>query len=289
MSSQRAPQLDNIRAAYSELLQRVNVALRTQVGDAVRLQESRSQVLALGRAADQVCLTFRSYPLLWPHASCKHRHVFPPTEYTTLQDSLTRMVADLDQACHQSVDAPDAQPLQVLQVLRTGRRGRPSKAIDRQFLQFALEMRGPAAIARLLGCSPRHVRREALRLGLAMPANPVFTTTRDADGNPIQLHTTSTPPVSTMTDAELDQALIAILSSFPRFGRKMIAANLRSQGHRVPDSRVRASYLRVVGVPAAFGQRIIVRKKYQVPGPNSLVHHDGQHGTRSFLSTVKPS
>ncbi|PIL36082.1 hypothetical protein GSI_01742 [Ganoderma sinense ZZ0214-1] len=260
MASQESTQLNNIRASYSELLQQVNVALHTQVGDATRLREVRSRVLALARAASQ------------------HQRVFPPSEYTTLQDSLTRMVADLDQACHQSIDPPDADPLQVVQIVRTGRRGRPPKKIQRQFLQFALEMRGPAAIARLLNCSSRHVRHEALRLGLAMPGDPVFSSTTDAEGNHIRQHTMSTAPVSTLTDDELDQALIAMLASFPHFGRKLIASNLRSQGHRVPDARIRSSYLRVRGVPAAFGQRIIVRKKYQVPGPNSLVHHDGQHG-----------
>ena len=56
MDSLPSTQLDNIRAAYSELLQQVNVALRTQVGDVARLQEVRSRILALGRAADQVRL-----------------------------------------------------------------------------------------------------------------------------------------------------------------------------------------------------------------------------------------
>ena len=202
----------------------------------------------------------------------------PPAEYTTLHSGLTHMVADLDQACHQSVDPPDAHPLEIVQIVRTGRRGRPSKRIQGQFLQFALEMRGPAAIARLLQCSTRTVRREALRLGLVIPGNPVYTTHVDADGNSIRQYSSTTPPVSTMTDAELDQALLAVLTTFPLFGRQLIAANLRSQGHRVPDARIRESYVRVQGVPAAFGQRVIVRKKYQVPGPNSLVHHDGQHG-----------
>ena len=50
MSTQR----DNLRASYAELLQRVNIALRTQVGDATRLGHTRAEVLSLRAAAAQV-------------------------------------------------------------------------------------------------------------------------------------------------------------------------------------------------------------------------------------------
>nr|VWO99246.1 N/A [Ganoderma boninense] len=258
MNVQANAQLDNLRSSYSQLETRVRISLRTQVGDAGRLGEVRSQALALGTAADD--------------------HIFPPGEYSILRDNLAQIVQELDQACTQSVDPPDAAPLPIIQTIRTGRRGRPPKQIQRDFLEFALEMRGPKRIAELLGCSSRTVRREALRLGLAEPGPPVFSATTAADGTPIQQHSTVTPPVSDLSDEQLDQAIAAILTTFPHFGRQMIAGNLRASGHRVPDKRIRASYLRVRGAPAVFGQRIIVRKKYQVPGPNSLVHHDGQHG-----------
>lgn len=83
-----------------------------------------------------------------------------------------------------------------------------------------------------------------------------------------------------MSDEELDTAVSAILISFPKFGRRMIHGHLKSQGHNVPEDRIRASYIRVHGVPAAFGpHRRVKRRVYSVPGPMSLVHHDGQHGT----------
>ena len=47
-------QLTNIRAAYFDLERRVQVALRTQLGDATRLRAVRSEALALRAAADQV-------------------------------------------------------------------------------------------------------------------------------------------------------------------------------------------------------------------------------------------
>ena len=49
-------QLDNLRAAYSELLTRVQTALRTQIGDAARLGLVRAEALQLAAAAEQVRL-----------------------------------------------------------------------------------------------------------------------------------------------------------------------------------------------------------------------------------------
>ncbi|KAJ7460489.1 hypothetical protein B0H11DRAFT_2058064 [Mycena galericulata] len=59
----------------------------------------------------------------------------------------------------------------------------------------------------------------------------------------------------------------------------MIRGHLKSQGYHIPRDRITASFLRVHGAPAIFGDRQISRKKYRVPGPMSLAHMDGQHGT----------
>ena len=188
------------------------------------------------------------------------------------------MVAALDAACYQSIDPPHGPRLPVIQQLNTGRRGRPSKLIDRTFLQYALEMRGPTRIAQLLHCSPRTVRRAALRYGLVDPAPPVLRTVVHEDGTITRIHTSTTAPTSNLLDHQLDRHMRDILAVFPHFGRIMIAGTLAARGHRVPDSRIRESYLRVRGAPPVFGTRRVVRKKYHVPGPNSLWHHDGQHG-----------
>ena len=213
----------------------------------------------------------------------QHSEALPPEEFALLQTNLEKMVSELDAACHQSLDPPDHPPPPVIQTVRTGRRGRPSKLIDRTFLEYALSLRGPARLARLLDCCPRTVRRSAIRHGLVPPGLPVFRHVEHADGTVSRVHTTATAPVSTLTDPQLDDELRAILAVFPDFGRGMIAGHLASRGHRVPSSRIRQSYVRVRGAPAVFGRRRIVRKKYSVPGPNSLVHHDGQHGEVSII------
>lgn len=69
-----------------------------------------------------------------------------------------------------------------------------------------------------------------------------------------------------------------ILEVFPNFGRRMLAGCLHTMGHNVPRDRITASYLRVHGAPALFGDRSIERREYFVAGANSLWHHDGQHG-----------
>lgn len=46
---------DNLRAAYHTLTERVTTALRTQVGDTERLNETKGQVYLLLEAAEQVC------------------------------------------------------------------------------------------------------------------------------------------------------------------------------------------------------------------------------------------
>lgn len=58
----------------------------------------------------------------------------------------------------------------------------------------------------------------------------------------------------------------------------MLNGMLRALGHQIPRERIRASLVRIDPVQRVF-QRIRIRRRvYSVPGPNSLWHHDGQHG-----------
>ncbi|KAK6977130.1 hypothetical protein R3P38DRAFT_2560206 [Favolaschia claudopus] len=176
------------------------------------------------------------------------------------------------------MDPPDAAPLTVAHRVRTGRRGRPRVEIDPQFLSAALDLRGPIGIAPEIGVSARTVRRAALRAGLVQPGAPVFQSRTNEQGQVEVVHTSTAPPVSVISDADLDQLVASTLEVFPQFGRRMIRGHLKSQGYRIPRDRITASYLRVHGAPAIFGDRQISRKKYRVPGPMSLAHLDGQHG-----------
>jgi hypothetical protein len=73
--------------------------------------------------------------------------------------------------------------------------------------------------------------------------------------------------------------MLHIYEQFPSFGQRMIDGYLMQLGERVPWQRVVASYLRVIGPPTAtFATCRIQRCVYSIPGPNSLWHHDRQHG-----------
>lgn len=188
------------------------------------------------------------------------------------------MVDDLDAACHQSLDPPQASTPPVVQLVHSGHRGRPRIHIDPQFLEIALGLRGPTGIAASLGVSSRSVRRRALDLHLVEPGPPVHHTVDTPEG-PVQVHTSSTAPFTDITDDDLDAVIAGVLTVFPTFGRRMIDGNLKARGLNIPRDRIQASYSRVFGAPATFGNRQIVRKEYRVPGPLSLAHMDGQHGT----------
>ncbi|KAJ6526046.1 hypothetical protein B0H19DRAFT_1042286, partial [Mycena capillaripes] len=223
-----AERLNNLRQSYHSYHDNVLTALRVMVGDAPRLNAVRDRGLALASAADM------------------HRDVFPPAEYGTLQTSISEMVTALDLACHESMDPPDAPPLVVARRARTGRRGRPRVEIDPQFLRAALELRGPTGIAPELDVCSRTVRRSALRAGLVQPGAPVFQSRITAGGSVEVVHTSTTPPVSAISDAELDGLVASTLEIFPQFGRRMIRGHLKSQGYKIPRERITLSYLRMV-------------------------------------------
>jgi hypothetical protein len=53
---------------------------------------------------------------------------------------------------------------------------------------------------------------------------------------------------------------------------------LQRLGYRISRERITQSLVRIDPVQRVF-QRIRIRRRvYSVPGPNSLWHHDGQHG-----------
>lgn len=174
--------VDNLRAAYGVLHERVIRALRTQVGDAARLEESRSQALSFIQAAAPVRSLIIHLSSVVLISQTQHHNAFPLAEYTIIQRSVTRMVEDLDAASVQSADPPSGHPPVVASRARTGKRGRPKVVIERTFLEQALALCGPTHIAPVVGCSPHTVRRRALDYQLVEPGPPVVTMTAQPDG-----------------------------------------------------------------------------------------------------------
>lgn len=210
----------------------------------------------------------------------QHRQAFPPAEFLVLQSSVTEMVAALNDARQASSDPSEGTGIIIAHRRRTGKKGRPRVEIEPHVLSFGLGVRGPTGLAPVIGCHPRTIRRRALEHGLVAPGEPVYYDSVLPDGSSQRTWSSSAPAISILSNDEqaLDLEIAAILELYPRFGRAMILSCLQTRGYRIPRDRIEASYRRVHGAPAIFGDRQIVRRVYSVAGVNSLWHHDGQHG-----------
>jgi hypothetical protein len=95
-----------------------------------------------------------------------------------------------------------------------------------------------------------------------------------------------TGPLSSIIDDELDSLLFRLRQHYRRAGLSMFDGMLRRLGHHVPRARIRQSLLRIDPVQRVFQRITIRRRTYSVPGPNSLWHHDGQHGQQVSLFLI---
>lgn len=213
----------------------------------------------------------------------QNRAVFPPAQLDQLRISVGEMMEFIDDHLHHLKDPARGPPPAVLSLVPTA--GRPRIAVDVQFLRTAHEMRDNGHIGRQLGISSRTVRRRLLEAGIDDPQPPVFIPEPAGGADPPRLihNPASVPrarPTHPVQDDALDRAVAELLARFPNHGRSMMIGQLRAAGFTfVSRKLVRASIRRVTGVPAQFGRQPIRRREYRVPGPGSLWHHDGQHGT----------
>ena len=272
--------LENFRGSYEELATRIHTSLTRRAQRPEEIRTTRNEVLQFMAAAELV----RSHIIFSCHAPHifirQHVDIFPLAEYNTLCRSIDTMVAVLDTALQESEDPPDDIDLDVARLEFTGRSGRPRFEVDRDFLSIALESRGPADIARTLGCSSRTVRRRALDHGLLVDGQAPFLDHEHFDGNVVRVwngpirHTRLTD----ISDENLDRVVSQILTLSPHFGRRMIDGALKSRGLHVSLRRIVDSYRRVHGPSVGLVNRRISRRAYHSAGVNSVWHHDGQHG-----------
>lgn len=135
-------------------------------------------------------------------------------------------------------------------------RGRSPLNIPEHALSSLLEQEfTQTEIAEILGCSAKTVHRQIIKYGLSGLIS-----------------------YSTITDENLDVIVTDFVSSFPTAGQKTLAGHLRTLGHRIQRYRIRESLYRVdpLGVEQRC-RRLLHRRSYKVPGPNSLWHIDGNH------------
>ena len=82
---------------------------------------------------------------------------------------------------------------------------------------------------------------------------------------------------SLTSDSQLDQAIGEYLHECPHAGEAVIIGHLRSINICVQRSRIRAAVQRRTGCNGQSSHQAIVRRTYDVSGPNALWHVDGNH------------
>ena len=85
---------------------------------------------------------------------------------------------------------------------------------------------------------------------------------------------------SKLTNMELDKVIENILMDYPNTGYKKMRGYLLAKGFVIQERRVREAMRRVDPegvIVRCLQSRVILRRKYSVPGPLSLWHMDGNH------------
>ncbi|KAF8186609.1 hypothetical protein K438DRAFT_1723231 [Mycena galopus ATCC 62051] len=84
--------------------------------------------------------------------------------------------------------------------------------------------------------------------------------------------------MSDISNDDLDMLLLHLRTHYQWAGLCMLNGMLRQLSHHIAIKRICQSLLRVDPVQRIFERICIRRRDYHVLGPNSLWHHDGQHG-----------
>ncbi|KAJ6448497.1 hypothetical protein C8R45DRAFT_850309, partial [Mycena sanguinolenta] len=218
---------------------------------------------------------------------------------------ISRLGDDLDEFAQIVAEATIFEPDE----FNTIQTRRPRIYIDPEFLRWAYGQRSIASIVRYLGVGRSTVRNALLEHGIAQSQSSPFSLNSADPGledsgldnsglddileptlpdlsaaeveelaAPSQPTTLFTGPLSEISDDGLDTLLIRLRTHYRRAGLSMLNGMLRRLGHRISAERLHQSLLCIDPVRRIFERICIRRQNYQVLGPNSLWHHDGQHG-----------
>ncbi|KAJ7579380.1 hypothetical protein C8J56DRAFT_796201 [Mycena floridula] len=197
------------------------------------------------------------------------------------------MQHDIRLRYHEVVEASHHGTVEILSTVWTGRAGRPRTVIDPTWLRWAYAHRSTSGIAHYLGLGRTMVREQLIEHGIAEAGSDPFAEEDSPDqlldplGPQLALPTdipACNGPHTTISDDTLDTLIRALRVHFRRAGVRMLYGYLRTLGYRIQSERIRQSLLRIDPVHRIFDRIRIRRRGYTVPGPNSLWHHDGQHG-----------
>ncbi|KAF8233990.1 hypothetical protein L208DRAFT_1016614, partial [Tricholoma matsutake] len=168
---------------------------------------------------------------------------FDPAELAILQANLIAMRSHIHQQHEHALDSSHHGHPVLTEQVYTGRRGRPAIHIDPDFLRWAYSLRSTSSIGRFLHVSRQRVRSALLEHGIALPQADPFIHNREEPDDipaPARQHTVSfTAPLSTLSDAELDELILRLRRHYCRAGVTMLHGMLLHLGHRIPREWIR--------------------------------------------------
>ena len=134
--------------------------------------------------------------------------------------------------------------------------GRPRYCIEKEQLEHLLDLNFDCpSIANMLGVSLRTIRRRMTEYDLSIRGC-----------------------YSDITDARLEEIISDLKHLYPTCGYRIMDGLLRQRGIRVTQSRLRDAlhHTDPHGTVVRFSD-LVHRRKYHVPGPQSIWHIDGMH------------
>lgn len=240
----------------------------------------------------------------------QYNSIFSSDEHNTIDQSLAVMRNDVRLEYERITEQSHHGRPTILETVRTGNPGRPSIQIDPDFLRWAYTMRTTSGIARFLGVARSTVRSALLEHGIADPQEQPYNFRIEIEADPedpldpqgsvdgtatdgpsIQSEYTSsyTRPVSDISDDDLDNLVLRLKTHYRRAGISLMQGMLLRLGHRLSRERVRRALINIDPVNRVFQRIRISRRRYNVPGPMYLWHHDGQHGELLSMTTFSTS
>ena len=202
-------------------------------------------------------------------------------ETSAIQSNLVFLQADLSQTQNDAENSAHYGTPHPMTKLQTGHVGWPKFIINPEWLTWAAHHQPTTQIAKFLGVSVPTVAKAMIENGIWSPMEAPILRTVSSENPGAVTYTqirSYTAHVSQWTDEELEYEIQLLRQHFPNSGVTMLHGHFRQRGENVPRERIRQALHRIAPGNHPFRHSCLRRQQYQVPGPNYLWHHDGQHG-----------
>ena len=194
-------------------------------------------------------------------------------EFTTFLKNYETMTRALDDACHAARDPPDVLDVEVSRPIRNGKKGRPRIEISLGILERA-KTTPRTVLAAEANCTVRTLRKRLVEAGIEEPGlPPVHLRPYDMDRHP-----DPRARGGMMSMEQVVEKVSSAIEQFPTSGTRILQGHLRSKGTYVGRHKIQKARRIISGEQSTDRSSAIQRRIYNVCGPNSVWHNDGNHG-----------